>query len=680
MNSQLYSVSKIFTEKLLRIPDYQRGYAWTDKQLKDYWSDLNQLEEEKNHYFGVLTLENVPEENINEWFEDQWIIKKKSFEPFYIVDGQQRLTTTIILIQAITEILPEGESLNYTTRDEIRQKFIFASKDGGISRSYIFGYERDNPSYEYLKTVVFKEFSENNFPAQETIYTRNLLNAKQFFISKLEQLSLEEIENIYRKVTQSFLFNVYAISEDIDTYVAFETMNNRGKPLSHLELLKNRLIYLSTKFDAENEEKNKLRRSINEGWKSIYHYLGKNKNNPLDDDLFLQNHFILYFGDEFPGDEYKRYHIVRYGLYREVYKDYLLERKFNPKRIWNTESDEPKLSINEIYKYVGDLKNSVEVWYQLLNPNDSQFSEEEVQWLDKLNKLEIYSFIPLLLIFFRKNQDTDLRVKLLRTIERLEFVSTLYSIRFSYRTENPYLDLAQKFRKNEITTEKIITTLNEAIEGIVKNPDHGKNLTKEFRKRGFYKWRGIAYFLYEYESYLKGKSKTYREKIEWEDFSKPFFSEYYELEDSRDYHTIEHIYPQTPRRKCWTEKFQAYNEKQRSALRHSLGNLIPLSKPKNSSFQNKCFEDKKDGVDNPIGFSYGSYSENEIANKSDWTAVEIMERGLALLYFMEERWNLNLGTLEDHLSLLHVEFVPDIEKINLSTLRGTFKKQKTKSK
>ncbi|HNM26479.1 MAG TPA: DUF262 domain-containing protein [Saprospiraceae bacterium] len=87
MDSQLQSISKIFTEKLYRIPDYQRGYAWTEKQLKDYWGDILQLEEGKNHYVGVLTLERVPKEKYSKWEEDNWIIKSKSFEPYYVVQS-----------------------------------------------------------------------------------------------------------------------------------------------------------------------------------------------------------------------------------------------------------------------------------------------------------------------------------------------------------------------------------------------------------------------------------------------------------------------------------------------------------------------------------------------------------------------------------------------------------------
>lgn len=145
MKTELFSISKIFTERLLRIPDYQRGYAWTEKQLKDYWNDIDQLKIGDNHYFGVLTLEDVGEKIYKKWQDDCWIIESKNYEPYYIVDGQQRITTTIILIQAILEYIGDGKTLNYTSAEDIRKKFIFESKDNGISRSYLFGYEVDNP-------------------------------------------------------------------------------------------------------------------------------------------------------------------------------------------------------------------------------------------------------------------------------------------------------------------------------------------------------------------------------------------------------------------------------------------------------------------------------------------------------------------------------------------------------
>src|ERR1035437_5122222 len=84
--------------------------------------------------------------------------------------------------------------------------------------------------------------------------------------------------------------------EKILTLAGKPSMNNRGKPLSNLELLKNRLIYLSTLFpDEEETEKVLLRKNINACWKTIYEYLGKNKRKLLPDDVFLKAHWIMYF-------------------------------------------------------------------------------------------------------------------------------------------------------------------------------------------------------------------------------------------------------------------------------------------------------------------------------------------------------------------------------------------------
>ncbi len=84
---------------------------------------------------------------------------------------------------------------------------------------------------------------------EETIYTNNLDNAKLFFKNQIASANKSEIEDFYKRVTQNLLFNIFTISEEIDVCVAFETMNNRGRPLSYLELLKNRLIYLSLKLN-----------------------------------------------------------------------------------------------------------------------------------------------------------------------------------------------------------------------------------------------------------------------------------------------------------------------------------------------------------------------------------------------------------------------------------------------
>jgi hypothetical protein len=197
-----------------------------------------------------------------------------------------------------------------------------------------------------------------------------LAQAKRFFSDRVAALSREELEGLYRKLTQDLLFNIFTITGDVDICVAFETMNNRGKPLSYLELLKNRLIYLSLKFDAPNYERDKLRRAINDCWKAIYHNLGRNKDNPLDDDRFLLTHYAVYFGkvahDEPQADKDLRYR----RLMQADYARDLLENRFIPKNVTVDAAPDDRITLSDIYEYLSSLQYDVETWFKMYNPFD----------------------------------------------------------------------------------------------------------------------------------------------------------------------------------------------------------------------------------------------------------------------------------------------------------------------
>jgi uncharacterized protein with ParB-like and HNH nuclease domain len=673
MDSQLKSISKIFTEKLFRIPDYQRGYAWQEKQWKDFWSDVVQLEDNRNHYVGVLTFEVVPKEEYKKWKDDLWIIESKSYEPFYVVDGQQRLTTTLILLQAIIDSVESAKELNYTSIDEIRKRYLFDSKDGGISKSYIFGYDEDNPSYEFLKTKIFNEDSNASYLREETIYTHNLGEAKKYFLDRLKNIDFIEIEKIFKKVTQQLLFNIYSISSDIDVHVTFEGMNNRGKPLSVLELLKNRLIYLSTRFKADKHEKSKLRDAINDSWKSIYYHLGRNKDNQLNDDKFLLNHFIIYFGNELiatnkDGDDdtnnkkrFARFH--RYSKYN--YANYLLEKKFTlrniisdslPRPIFDDDEklipEKEKLKVKDIHDYVGDLSKSVQIWYDLFNPYEvNGFSKEEKKWIDKLIRIDFSDFAPLIMVAYKKSKNKKERLELLKAIERFKFVYGLANYRYRRFLGMPsfqYLSNAMRLYNGEMKLSDVINCLNDDVKSLTSNADFLKGLKKDFQRHGYYRWDLIRYFLFEYEESLKEKSKTQKRKIDWHDLNN-----YQE-----DFITVEHIYPQKAYKRCWTQTFKKYTAREKKIIRDSLGNLLPLSRAKNSSLQNDCFADKVNKNDSvTIGFRYGSYSENEITGDLDWNGKRILSRGIKLLSFMEERWNFKIGKRTEKVNFLDLEFI-----------------------
>ena len=57
--NELQSLSQIFNKRIFRIPDYQRGYAWQGQQLRDFWEDIVNLQSDRYHYTGLLSLKKL---------------------------------------------------------------------------------------------------------------------------------------------------------------------------------------------------------------------------------------------------------------------------------------------------------------------------------------------------------------------------------------------------------------------------------------------------------------------------------------------------------------------------------------------------------------------------------------------------------------------------------------------
>jgi hypothetical protein len=658
MKTELFTVSKIFTETLFRIPDYQRGYAWQIEQLKDFWLDLEQLNGDDMHYTGVLTLEAAPDASWNSWEDDRWIIKSRRYKPYYVVDGQQRLTTVVILLTAIIEACKKKQ-LNFTPIDDIRRKYIFDSKLETSSRSYIFGYEKDNPSYEFLKKKIFLEDSDHHAPEEDTIYTKNLISAKSFFVDQLKNVTHAKLEKIYTKITQQFVFNAYEISSEIDVCVTFETMNNRGKPLSSLELLKNRLIFLSTKLDAKDSEAMNLRRAINDAWKTTYHYLGKNDARPLNDDEFLKTHLSYIYltdlvkfpdvTDEIHGDKAFR----RFGQVLEESGRFLLNDLFTPKRLASKVHDGyPSISRKFIYEFSQRIKFSIETYYKLSTPKHSTFSEEEMTQLERIGRLKGFNPSSILLAVYSKESDSRKRLLFLEQFERFNFCMSMgiRNIQAMQIRRNYFPSFYIEYASGKKSLEEVTTILTNAIDETLRETPIMDMLHDWVKDgHGYYGWRSINYFLFEYELHLQEQSKAKREKISWQEFAAEDYS--------GDYETVEHIYPQRARDPYWKDRFSQYSPTQKRAIRNSLGNLLALSRPRNSSLGNKSFPDKLGDETSKTGYRFGSYSENEVGLLKDWNADEIINRGVKLLNFLEKRWKLSIGDRNQKIRALGLDFL-----------------------
>lgn len=679
--NDLQSLSQIYQNKLFRIPDYQRGYAWKQDQLVDFWDDIMNLQSERYHYTGLLSLKAVPRSESKEWNNDKWLLDS-GYKAYHVVDGQQRLTTFSILINEIADFVKNLECnaekseedivLCYQTLKAIRSKYISQKRPPqNLITTYLFGYETDNPSADYLTYKVFCEpFSGS---VDETYYTQNLKYAKEFFFDCLRKLfdseGIEGIESVFRKVTLQLMFNIHEIEDDYDVFVAFETMNNRGKKLTNLELLKNRLIYLTTLYDTDKldaMDKAELRRKINDSWKEVYYQLGRNQNASLSDDEFLRAHWTMYFQySRKKGDDYIKFLLNKFSA-KNIYEKQVVAIDEEVAEIDDSEIEEDdvpqpaeedsvtticKLEPSEIADYVNSLKDVAKYWFFTHFPELSDLSPDEKTWLDRLNRIGIGYFRPLVTASLTSHAlaTQEERIELFRAIERFIFLSfRMATFQSSYKSSDYYRKTRDVYM-GELPVSKVIKDL---IETSTNDMDFAiKNFMTRIDKRfsngdGFYGWHDLRYLLFEYE--FEKASETGIEKLGWKPFTKV----------EKDKVTIEHILPQTPTKWYWKNQFRMCTDEEIKTLSGSLGNLLPLSQSVNSSLQNDSFDDKKSSKTNGRrGYEDGSHSEIEVSHESDWDAARILARGIKMLKFIETRWNIRFSDEAQMIELLHLSFL-----------------------
>jgi len=700
---ELQSLDDIFTKRIFRIPDYQRGYAWRRKQLIEFWEDLINLSPDRSHYTGVLSIKAVPKDISAKWTDEKWLMDGKCYSPFYVVDGQQRLTTISIFIHCLIEAVrtypdnarkeDSGIYVGAERLSEIKEGYIVITEPKHRTiNTYKFGYEVDNPSSNFLRFKIFNE--PNAGSVIETFYTLNLENAKVFFSENIASLisrhGISSLENLYKKLTRQFLFNLYEISDNFDVFVAFETMNNRGKKLSDLELLKNRLIYLTTLYapaEVNDNLKEAARKNINDTWGEIYNQLGRNKLAPLNDDDFLKAHWIMYFKySRNSGNDYITFLLDEYFSPKNIFEKSSVTI-INFSEIQEVKSDvysddeeevpagapsvvQSKLTITQISDYVNSLRASAKIWYATFFPNGvTELSNAEQLEMDKINRVKVSYFRPLIMAAIIKTQkDCTERLLLLEKIERFIFISFRLCRAQSNYGSSHFYRATRAVYLGEKTLSTVVEELNSYLawafdkEKVFKASHFSNFMDKKFAQNGsgFYGWNDLSYFLFEYEEYLK--ISRGQPKLGWTNF----------IKGGNDTLSIEHIFPQTADSEYWKSRFSSFNLEQQNCLLGSLGNLLPLSSSINSSLQNDDFPDKKEKKqDNKgkvlrNGYTNGSYSELEVAKEADWTAQKIKERGLTLLAFLEKRWNIKLGDEKTKVAILHLSFLSESDSINIS--------------
>ncbi|GAA8924345.1 DUF262 domain-containing protein [Helicobacter pylori] len=570
---ELLDLDGVMEKGVFEIPSYQRGYAWRERQLEDFWNDLEHVSKlgDKFHYMHSLTLRELENEFENSAFE--------------IIDGQQRLATSLILLG----LLAKTTQNKYPKYSLINLEPILPYKYYGLSEAFraITEEEKD---LEAFKT---------------SFYAKNLIEAYTFFKEKISDTPIETLERMFDALIKKMLFSVVELNDNrIDPFSSFETINNRGKDLSTLELLKNRLHFVAHKICDEEELEN-LQQEINDTYTRIYHDLRFFKDAHLED--FLK-HFVAYYYGE-----------------KSKFKERLLNTAFDAHKKYDDLYDEYE-KINDLLLH---LSYSSKVWYFLHTLDDEELRTEITpkmrNLLDKMRRLNALSenaFLPLLLSLLtiqlagKSTNEQPYTTKelegLLEYLERFGFL--IYGVADGKNTaKNEWIELAFKaiqayrFWGDKITIEDLPTLEknffnrqgNSGLELLEESIHSLKNTEK------WYKWgKALNYLLYEYELHHNPETT---------------------LNFDGSLESIEHILPQKPD--------QGYNAKEKNWAKnpnivHALGNLLLIAKNANSSLSNKPFDEKRKE------YLKGSYSEKEVAKNDSFGVAQIKERSEKLLDFL----------------------------------------------
>jgi hypothetical protein len=623
MPSKLQNIQTIFKNSIFRIPDYQRGYSWGEKERIALWNDIENLSSNDFHFTGIITLERATEKTLYKWNKEfslqhdsnsdlQVNIYNDFFTPFFIVDGQQRMISIIILIFLIKESFHDK---SYYTGKVLEEQYISMDGENGAKR-YFFGYEKDTPSHQFLIRHIFEDTSMD-VTEPETIYTHNLLEAKKFFQEKINESSVN-LDDLLNKIQSRLLFNVFELdTSKVDMSLVFETLNYRGKKLSLLELFKNRMIFLvQRKHPDESQE---MRDRIVQAWLIVYEWLGKNPKKDLNDDLFLKAFWVMFYNHDNDKDEdFKKW------------EEDIFDNKYRITGI----KDNQELSKSKVQRFLETISTAIKYWffihYPLFECSEFEYDNYKVkELLSKISKNRYGDFLnPMIMAYFThhdKRSETDEIVELLQEVERHNFVVYFLGGRKADTNRPHFLRLTNQYFRGRYHHMNLKHELNRKATECLNFQDAFNNIHKnKVKNQRFRDWDGIKYLLWEYEQKLKGNNEP--------------------LLESFENAKVDVIFPEGNRNDLsWSFIKRGRNKENMDKLCYSLGNLTITNK-----------------VKNPISYSElrkqlfnGSYVDKEIANTyQQWTDETILKRGLDLLGFIEVKWNVFIGPLTDKRKLL----------------------------
>lgn len=493
------------------IPDFQREYSWDKENISEFWTDLKDSDD---FFFGSFVL-----------------VGKKNDMEFYIVDGQQRFTTITILLSVIRNIFEDIKLLDLV---DTTQSYIVFVDDDKKQHPIL----KNETPYPFFSNCIQQKNNEIKNLIPKTDEEKLIMENKNLFTNYIEQ-DLKLLENqsekeAYLKILRDKLLNIDVIYILVDTldnaHTIFETLNNRGKDLEVIDLVKNYIFKAYPPQIANNK---------NEKWKEMIKDIKGNKKQ------FFNHFWASYYEKATQSKQYKSFLKHFKDANEQVIQNFL----------------ELLISHAKLYK-------------KIIVPQSTDYREKEKQVIyEALNNLALFEieqvriFILSLLYEFETMKSIKLKdvTRVLKAIEKFHFIFNTICKSKPSGIELMYSKYATQLHKS-VNKKNIIDDLIKQLSE--KLPSFNEYQEKFTDRIYFFEDKTIS------DSRQKKLVKYVLSELEYITHTTNEF----QINDV----SIEHLYPKSM-------KWGKLDKK----LISSIGNLLLLDRQLNNDLKDKSYSNKK---------------------------------------------------------------------------------------
>lgn len=272
------TISEIFScDGIYKIPNYQRQYSWTNDQLDALWDDLYEAYQNKS-------------EGNNCYFLGSIVIVNNGKGFYELIDGQQRITTLMILMNVLIKDFPEinknNDEIFVADKEKIQNCIMFQGRRNRLQL-------QTDPKYDSLFNDIIincDTFADLEEPTKRELKYDDpqykYINSAVFFYNKLSELEADDLDNFINYIFYSTNIIKIECTNQSFAIKLFQVLNDRGLDLSPADIVKS---YIIGKYEQDDETGKQI---FNNNWKNIED-MSKQYQFKIDDFIVFYEYYKL---------------------------------------------------------------------------------------------------------------------------------------------------------------------------------------------------------------------------------------------------------------------------------------------------------------------------------------------------------------------------------------------------